>query len=70
MLRSQYCLENPVTDGGEVVSPTHRPRSTPQKYYFSASCAYFCQRLSKPRLRLRKEKRKENLAKGQNGRRF
>jgi hypothetical protein len=26
----------------------HRPRSTPQKYYFSVSGTYFWQRLSKP----------------------
>jgi hypothetical protein len=29
-------------DGGKVVSPTHRPRSTPQKHYFSASGTHFC----------------------------
>jgi hypothetical protein len=28
------CLDSRLTDGGKVVSPTHRPRSTPQKHYF------------------------------------
>jgi hypothetical protein len=40
-LRIPQCLDNGVIDGGEDVSPKHRSRSTPQKYYF------FC-RLSKP----------------------
>jgi hypothetical protein len=35
-------LDNRFTDGGEVVSPTHRLRSTPQKHYFSASGTHFC----------------------------
>jgi hypothetical protein len=25
------------SDGGKIVSPTHRPRSHPQKHYFSVS---------------------------------
>jgi hypothetical protein len=29
------------TDGGKVVRPTHQPRSTPQKHYFSASGTHF-----------------------------
>jgi hypothetical protein len=44
MLRIPHCH----TDGCEVVSLTHRPRSTPQKHYLSASGAHFCQWLSKP----------------------
>jgi hypothetical protein len=32
-----------LTDGGKVVSPTHRPpRSTPQKTYFFSSGTHFC----------------------------
>jgi hypothetical protein len=30
-------LDNRLTDGGEVVSLTHRPLFTLQKHYFSAS---------------------------------
>jgi hypothetical protein len=37
MLRSPNCLDNRLTDGGKVVSPMQRPRSTPQKHYFSTS---------------------------------
>jgi hypothetical protein len=36
MLRIPHCLHNRLTDGGEVVSPMHRPRSTPQKHDFPA----------------------------------
>jgi hypothetical protein len=36
------CLDSRLTDGGKVVSPTHRPRSTPQKHYFSAFGPHFC----------------------------
>jgi hypothetical protein len=51
MLRIPHCLDNLLTVGGKVVSPTHRPHFTPQKdYYFSASSTHFCQRLSKPHL--------------------
>jgi hypothetical protein len=42
MLRIPHCLDNRPTDDGEVVSPTHRPRSTPEKHYFSASGTNFC----------------------------
>jgi hypothetical protein len=31
MLRIPHCLDSRLTDGGWVVSPTHRPHSTPQK---------------------------------------
>jgi hypothetical protein len=37
MLRIAQCLDIRLTDGIEVVSPTHRPRSTLQKHYFYAS---------------------------------
>jgi hypothetical protein len=47
MLRIPHCPENRLTDGGKVVNPTHRPRSTLQRHYFSASGTHFCQRLSK-----------------------
>jgi hypothetical protein len=30
-------IGNRLTDGSKVVSPTHRPRFTPQKYYLYAS---------------------------------
>jgi hypothetical protein len=49
MLRIPYCLDNRLADGGEVIILTHRPRSTPQKCYFSASGTHFSQRLSKPK---------------------
>jgi hypothetical protein len=43
MLRIPHCLDNRLTDGGKVASPTHRPRSTPQKhYYFYVSGTHFC----------------------------
>jgi hypothetical protein len=42
MLRVPSCLDNLLADGGEVVSLTHRVRSTPQKHYFSASGTHFC----------------------------
>jgi hypothetical protein len=42
MLRIPYCLYSRLTDGGEVVSLTHRPRSTPQKHNFSVSGAHVC----------------------------
>jgi hypothetical protein len=41
-LRNPHCLDNRFTDGGKVVSPAHRPRSTPQKHYSSASATHFC----------------------------
>jgi hypothetical protein len=34
MLRILHCLDNRLIDGGEVVSPTHRPHFTFQKHYF------------------------------------
>jgi hypothetical protein len=33
MLRIPHYLDNRLTDGGKVVSPTHRPHFTPQKHY-------------------------------------
>jgi hypothetical protein len=42
MLRIPHCLDSPLKDGGEVVSPTHRPRSAPHKQSFSASGPHFC----------------------------
>jgi hypothetical protein len=47
MLKIPHCLDNRLTYGGKVVSLTHRPHSTPQKHFLSASGTYFCQRLSK-----------------------
>jgi hypothetical protein len=47
MLRISHCRDSRLTDGGKVVSLTHRPRSTPQKHYFSASGTDFCWSLSK-----------------------
>jgi hypothetical protein len=55
MLRIPNCLDNRITDGGKVVSSTHRPRSTPQKHYFSAFGTHFCQRMSKPQVLMRPE---------------
>jgi hypothetical protein len=34
MLKIAHCLDNRLTDGGNVVSPMHRPRYTPQKQNF------------------------------------
>jgi hypothetical protein len=49
MLRIPHCLDNRLTDGGKVVSPTHPPHFTPQKrYYFYVSGTLVCQRPSKP----------------------
>jgi hypothetical protein len=43
MLRISHCLDNRLTDFGEVVSATHPPHFTPQKhYYFSVSGTHFC----------------------------
>jgi hypothetical protein len=47
MLRIPHCLENRLTYGGNVVSPTHWPCSTPQNRYFSSSGTDFYQRLNK-----------------------
>jgi hypothetical protein len=41
MIKIPHCLDNGLTDGSNVVSPTHRPHSTPQKH-FSASGTHFC----------------------------
>jgi hypothetical protein len=50
-----HCPENHFTDGGNVVSPTLRPRSIPQKHYFPASGTHFCYRLNKPQGLVRPE---------------
>jgi hypothetical protein len=42
VLRIPHCLDSRLIDGCEVVNPTHRPRSTPQKHYLSASGTHFC----------------------------
>jgi predicted RNA-binding protein with PUA-like domain len=47
ILRTLDCLDNRLTVGGKDASPTYRPRSTPQKHYFSASDTHFCYRLRK-----------------------
>jgi hypothetical protein len=47
-MRIKHWLYSRLIDGGKVVIPTHRPRSTPHKHYFSASGVHLCQRLSKP----------------------
>jgi hypothetical protein len=47
MLRIPHCQVNRLTNGGKIIIPTCRPRSAPQKYYFSASGTHFCLRLSK-----------------------
>jgi hypothetical protein len=44
--KADESLDNRLTDGGGDVSPTHRPRSTPQKHYFCASGTHLCSRLS------------------------
>jgi hypothetical protein len=54
MLRIPHCLDNRLTDGRIVVSPTYRPLSTPHKH-FSVSGTHFCQRLSKPQGLVRPE---------------
>jgi hypothetical protein len=48
MLGILHCLDNLLTGGSKVVSPTHRQSSTPQKRDLYASGTHFCQRLSKP----------------------
>jgi hypothetical protein len=37
MLRFPHCLDNRLTDGGEIVSLTRRPLSNPQKISYIAS---------------------------------
>jgi hypothetical protein len=34
MLRALHCVDNRLTDGGEVVGLTHRPRPTLLKFYY------------------------------------
>jgi hypothetical protein len=46
MLRIPHCLENRLTDGGEVVSLTQWPHSTPQKYFLFVSGTHICYRLA------------------------
>jgi hypothetical protein len=48
MLSIPHCLDNRHTYADKVVRVTHRPRSTPQKHYFSASGTHFYYKLSKP----------------------
>jgi hypothetical protein len=48
ILRIPHLIDNLLTYGGNAVSPMHRPRSTRQKHYFSASGTQFCYRLSEP----------------------
>jgi hypothetical protein len=55
MLKITHCLDNRLRDGGNVVSPTHRPLSTPQKHDFSASGTHFCWRLGEPQGLVRPE---------------
>jgi hypothetical protein len=40
MFRVPHCVDNWLTGGGKVVSPTHRSRSTSHKH-FSASVTHF-----------------------------
>jgi hypothetical protein len=47
MARIAHCLDNRLRDGGNIVRPTHRPPSTPQKRVF-VSGTHICQRMSKP----------------------
>jgi hypothetical protein len=42
VLRIPYSLDNRLIDGGKIVSPTHRPRSSPQKRHFYPSGTHFC----------------------------
>jgi hypothetical protein len=55
MLRMPHSLDSWLTDGGKVVTPTQRPRSTPQKHYVPASGTHFGQILSEPQGLLRLE---------------
>jgi hypothetical protein len=56
MLKIPHCLDNRLTDGGKVVSPTHPPHFTPQKnYYFNVCGTHFCWKLSKPQRLVRPE---------------
>jgi hypothetical protein len=49
-----HCLDSRLTEGGEVVSLKHRPRTTPQKY-FSVSGTHLCSSMSKPQGLVRPE---------------
>jgi hypothetical protein len=55
MLRIPRFLDSRLTDGGKVVSLTYRPRSAPQKHYFSAPGTHFRYRLTKPQGLVRQE---------------
>jgi hypothetical protein len=55
MSRISHCLDNRLTDGGNVVSLMRRQRSTPEKHYFSASGTHLCYRPSKPESLVRPE---------------
>jgi hypothetical protein len=51
MLSIPHCVDNQLTDGGKVVSPTHPPHFTPHKHYYTriyVSGTHFCSGLSKP----------------------
>jgi hypothetical protein len=48
MFRIPHCLDNRFTDGGDVVSLKHQPRSTPYKHCSSVSGTHFCSGLIKP----------------------
>jgi hypothetical protein len=50
-----YCLDSGLTDYGDIVSLTQRPRFNLQTNYFSASGTHFCYRLSTPRGLMRLE---------------
>jgi hypothetical protein len=56
MLRIPHCLDNRLTDGGKIASPTQPPHFTHQKhYYFNVSSTHFCSMLSKPQGLVRPE---------------
>jgi hypothetical protein len=42
VLRIPHCLDNWLTDSFKAVNPTHKPPSTSQKHYLSASGTHFC----------------------------
>jgi hypothetical protein len=55
MLRIPHCVDSRLTDSGKVVSPTHLPRFTLQKHYFSAAGTHFYWSLSEPQGLVRPE---------------